>query len=515
MKKLAAEKIWLIVIVALSLAKLCRLNGGVILAEPDERIYLEAAGSLGGDHSFFPYLSGIPFFYGLPLHTYLIWFLLKFFPQGYLASRLVSVLSALFLTGAFWHYARQQFGSRAGRWVVLFLSLCPFAIFYSRVGVIEMLVTALGFASWMAFDHGLRSRNRKHLFMGGVLLGLAVLCKYTALVFGVVEGVMLGVRIGQELLTGRERSLPARIGEAWRKYRLAAASLALSVALVVPVAFAFYYHSPSYFAVQTKKSLGLFDDFWRNFGGTPEGFGRYASLAPWWVGWPILILGLVGGVWLLVKEWRRRWSLLLVFGLYAWLAVTRAPFSPRYFFPVVPFLCLFAGIGLDKAQTFLERRRLFLFPFIFSLSSFALVLPGSWTAFQATQHRLVEEVGQYIYSQSGPNAWIFSNFWPNYFGQAAQSERATWLANSVWETGAFVDTERSALEILEQEGGWVVFEELYSTTLVHPPERTEAWQVIRDNYQPVKVIGDSAPNFPEFPVSYNQTEIYHLPSKAE
>lgn len=501
-------KLSLTILLLLSLFKFWQLNGGVILAEPDERIYLEAAKSLS--RSPFPYLSGIPFFYGLPLHTYLIFLLSKVFPDGYMAGRVLSVLASLGLTMVIYHHVRWKFGKKSALWSALFFLLCPFAIFYSRVGIIEMTVAAFSIGSLFAFDYGLTTNNRRHLFLAGLLLGAAVLCKYTALVVGVVEAAMVGVKAMEVIREERGN---------WRRWVkklpwLAVGALILAAGMVLPVAWAFYQHSPMYFKVQTKKSLGLYDDFWKNFGGEPSGIGLYASLIPWWVSWPILVLGILGVIWVMGKDWRRSWPLLLTFGLFAWQIFTRAPFNIRYFFPLVPFLCIFSGVGLSLLRGFFARCKFpsYLF-FLFSIFYFLLILPSSFIALQATNHHLVEEVGGYIYSQAGPNAWIFSNYWPNYFGQAARSERATWLANSAWETGAFVQTDRSALEILDKEGGWVVFEDLYSQTLVHPPERTEAWRVIREEYQPVKIIEDRSPNFPQFPSSKNRATIYKIPAK--
>lgn len=485
------------VLLIFSSFKLFVLNGGVILAEPDERLYSEAAQSL--QRSPLPDLAGIPQFYNLPLYPYLVSVFLKLFPSGYLAPRMISVLSSLLLTGALYLYARWKFKAQAGFLAALLFIVCPFALFYSRVGVVEVPVISFAISSLFLFDYGLTTNSRKSLLWAGVLLGAAVLCKYTALVVGVVETMMVGVRVVEVI---REKK-----GEkgAWRKKLPWAAvfSLFLGALLVLPVAFVCYRHSPMHFKVQTKKSLGIFDDFWQNFGGVPSGIGQYYSLIPWWVSWPILILGGIGVIWVIGKDLKRSWPLLLTFGLFAWQIFTRAPFNIRYFFPLVPFLCLFAGILVSKLK----------FSLLFSLCSLLLIFPTSMTAFKSTQHWLVEDAGDYILSQSGPNAWIFSNFWPNYFGQAAHSERATWLANSAWETGAFVKTDQSALEILAKEGGWVVFEDLYSQTLAHPPERTEAWKVIKEKYQPVRIIEDNSPNFPQSRIPQNKAIIYKVTGK--
>ncbi|MDP2874007.1 MAG: glycosyltransferase family 39 protein, partial [bacterium] len=160
-------KFSLLLLLLLSLFKFWQLNGGVILAEPDERIYLEAAKSLS--RSPFPYLSGIPFFYGLPLHTYLVFLLSKVFPDGYVAGRLLSVLASLGLTAAIYYHVRWKFGQKAAFWSALFFIFCPLSIFYSRVGIIEMTVAAFSIGSLFAFDYGLTTNNRKHLFLGGFL----------------------------------------------------------------------------------------------------------------------------------------------------------------------------------------------------------------------------------------------------------------------------------------------------------------------------------------------------------
>ena len=125
-----------------------------------------------------------------------------------------------------------------------------------------------------------------------------------------------------------------------------------------------------------------------------------------------------------------------------------------------------------------------------------------------------EDEAAFVREQSEESEpWIFANYWPNYFGEAAGSARATWLADSAWEASAYIPgIEQSPLEILETVGGWVVLESryAYSPMFITPASRTAAWQFIQKRYEPAVEILDFAPNFPHFRENENKILIYRV-----
>jgi len=50
----------------------------------------------------------------------------------------------------------------------------------------------------------------------------------------------------------------------------------------------------------------------------------------------------------------------------------------------------------------------------------------------------------------------------------------------------------------------------YSKMFISPPARANAWQKIRDQYEPVAVMEDHSPNFPHFKTSLNKAGVYQI-----
>ncbi|MCG2685871.1 hypothetical protein L6258_00685, partial [Candidatus Parcubacteria bacterium] len=202
--------------------------------------------------------------------------------------------------------------------------------------------------------------------------------------------------------------------------------------------------------------------------------------------------------------------------------VTRKPFYPRYFFPVLPFLSIAAGVGISTLSEFMANcikkahpASVTMFRNIRTLIVLVVVAgmaPTAWEALQATDPHLIEEVTRYIHERSvQDNPYVFSNWWPNIVGQAVGTEHFSWLAESGEEIEAFLEgEERSALEILEQAGGWVVLEEEYSRRLISPAkDRASAVELVRERFEPVKIVTDIGSNFPYFRGG-NQILIYRF-----
>jgi len=266
-----------------------------------------------------------------------------------------------------------------------------------------------------------------------------------------------------------------------------------------PLAFIIYRHEPFFFRQQLTSVLG---------GQT--GFGFYFSyLEPFvsWLTWPVAVLALIGiyFVWI-KKDWRLR-PFLGYFLFTSYFVFTRDELVPRYFLILVPFISVFAGVAFN----YLSDQKRYLGTVTALLLS-VLMVPKSYEAFRATQHHVLESAGQFIRERNTDDRWVFSNYWPPQVGFAAGTSKATWLANCEWETRAFADPPagKSALNILSEEGGFVVLEGIYSARLVNPACRTEAWDFIRQNYEPVKIFTDSSPNFPFTSRPQNKLEVYEI-----
>ncbi len=167
------------------------------------------------------------------------------------------------------------------------------------------------------------------LAWGAVFLGLAASTKYNLGIF--VAAQVLAVVLG-----------PAGAARA----RQLAGSLALTgLAFVAGTPFA----------------LLDWPSFWRDLSferahfaaghGQDLGWGWVHHLSfslPYGLGWPLLLAGLGGCVWL---GWRRRpMDLVLLGGILAYYAVAGSGklVFPRYMLPLVPLLCLSAAVGLEE-----------------------------------------------------------------------------------------------------------------------------------------------------------------------
>ncbi|MGH9657531.1 MAG: ArnT family glycosyltransferase [Bryobacteraceae bacterium] len=163
------------------------------------------------------------------------------FEKVYAAGRAFSVLAGLASIAVVFLLARDLVGPRAGLAAAALLAVSPVHLLASTQVRVDITMTLwLAWGAWMAL-HG-------RLFGAGVLLGLAVVTKYSAL-FAVaplvgaiwwrrrqlgplVAGLLAGVLAGQPTLLTRAGAMWDQIHEAWRanlqapaEFRLAAGEL--------------------------------------------------------------------------------------------------------------------------------------------------------------------------------------------------------------------------------------------------------------------------------------------------
>ena len=492
MKKFFAnrkEVIFVLILVLLSLVKFYQLEGGLLLGEPDEHTYALLTENL--KNSPFLQVDGRGWYYGLPLYFYLSYLVSFLAPVRFLALRLVSFLASAALTFGIYLFVKEKVSKKAAFFSSLVFILSPLSIFYSRLGLIEMTVVTFILLFLFSFERAFGKRSKKLAVISGVFLGSAVLTKYTALPFLVIPVLYL-LRSTLKLNWGKSL-------EYLRLDLIPTLTLAVAFLTCAPLGFVIYRHEPFFFRQQLSSVLG---------GQT--GFGFYPSyLWPFfsWLTWPVAVLALMGiyFVWT-KKEWRLK-SLLGYFLFTSYFIFTRDALVPRYFLVLVPFVSIFAGI----AFAYLNDRSKYLGAAV-ALLLLVVMVPKSYEAFRATKHTVLEEIGQFIKERNVEDRWVFSNYWPPQVGFAVGTSKATWLANCAWETQAFADPPagKSSLDILSEEGGFVVLEEIYSGKLINPTCRTEAWDFIRQNYQPTKVFVDTSPNFPSSPQPQNKLEVYEI-----
>lgn len=512
--KVGRDFLILLLLLLISCFKLYRINGGLVLGEPDEFTHAELARNF--HQSPWPYAEnyGGPWYFELPLFPFLgFLFSFIFRDQYYLSLRLVSWLASVFLVWGLYLYLKYKLNGKVGLAAALVFLFSPLAVYYSRLGVLEMAVFSFASLFLFTIDFALAKKSWPASAASGFFLGLALLAKYSAFIFVALLGVCFLYSLVGENFKGWR---PSNWKKKFAEKEAIVLNLYLTTAAVIffvtvfPVAFVLRQHDPYHFKHHLLTNLGQIRDFWWTRGRELSVLSYLPDL-PFWFTWPVIFLSLFG-LFYALKNWRSFRLLLAGFFLTAVFVLPRTPFYPRYSFSLIPFLSVFSAFGLW--EVFLRFKSRFNLPFSLCLLLFVLLLlPSAGEALLATRHRLVEDVGVYIKNQREENPWVFANYWPIFFGQAAGSEKATWLADSVWEAKAFVpDASKPPLEILVQEGGFVVLEKLYATSpiFVHPESRLKAFRFVENSLNPQKVIVDPSPNFPHFRESYNEAKVYRV-----
>ena len=171
--------LYVAIILVISLLKLYKINGGVILGEPDETMYVDLVRNLS--KSVFPEYNGMGWYYGLPLYLYLGYALNFIFQNKLLTLRIISFLFSTILAVEIFFYLRNKISQFNAFLSALIFIIIPLSMFYSRIALIDMMLAALALTSIFVFDLGQSTSTRKLSVLSGLFLGLAILTKYTAL----------------------------------------------------------------------------------------------------------------------------------------------------------------------------------------------------------------------------------------------------------------------------------------------------------------------------------------------
>lgn len=508
MRKLLEKRAdWFLVGLLLILVSLrfVGLAGGLVLGEPDEFIHQSVVDNFR--RSLWPEYGGVPWFFQMPVYPLFGFWLSPIFSQKYVALRLVSVVASLLLILGTYLFFRYRFSRRRGFLAALLLTLSPFSIYISRLALLDSTAIAFGLLSVYAFEVAWQQRSKKWSIFSGLLLTVALMTKYTALIF------FLPLPIFWFYSLIKENWSDFRRGNSIKLDLISTLTILVVLFLTWPVLYLMRQHEPYFFKLQTLTSLGFIRDFWRIKGGELNILVHLGNM-PWWLTWPILILFPFGLLILLGREIKRlpAFSLSLLITLI--IVLPFRPFYPRYFYPLVPFIAILSASALDRLMSKLVVWQ----RCILCLLTVALMWPTAWEAFRSTQHTLIERAGSYVADRSqeflaDAKPWLLTNYWPNIVGAAAQNDRSTWLTTSPWDASAFVPgVKESPLNLLEKEGGFVLLEELYSHSkmFIHPPQRSESWAEVERRYRPVSIIRDDSPNFPHFLDKSNQVAIYRV-----
>jgi len=418
-------------------------------------------------------------------------------------ARMPGVLLGLVLCLYAWRWARLAFGEAAGLAALSLVALNPNLIAHAAVASNDFAVVVFGFAACHHAARWLETGRRTSLLFAGLTLGLAIGCKFTALVLLPVLGLIAlaaAVRRRRPALLGEALlALFAALGVLWLLYGGEARTLEEaanhprfaadgesgrafeSPALEHTLHAVFGAHTPVPLLTLLRgidENIANADKghstFWRGENGVEGSAGFYVG--SWLIKNPeaftlLLLLG--------VLAWRRTWrggateALLLLYPVLVLLVFTRgqAQLGFKYALPVVPFFAVFAARWLAAppgAAPRCSRRQ--------ALAAAALVL-------------LASLVVQLWIGDKGPWRWSHAVPWvaPLVVAGLAAGARAGADGRVPLAGPGFALLLWAAVASLARQPDDLV----YFNEWVGGPENGTTWSVVGDDFgQDTKLLGE-------------------------
>jgi len=513
-KIVVPENLFIALILLINLIKILKLDGGFVLGEPDERNYVDVVRNLRS--SPYPQFDGTPFLHSLPLFHYLALPLSFIFPVQYLAVRLVSWLASLLLALVIYWYLKEKFATITGLAGALVFSMLPLSVFYSRLGLLESLLSFFVIAFIFSFDKAVSGKSEKWAAISGTFLAAAVLTKYTALPF-IVLPVIIFTFIALRQLQNKGIRFLLSVKEWYRLAKIQAVILLTSFFVVFPPIILIYSHDPLEFRTQLRYIL--------SFGQDKTTFAALKLLLPnlsEYLSWPILILFILGVAYLFFSlRIKKIWIFFVGFLLIAFFVLRANLIGPRYFMILTPFIAVFAGICLGKILEVMGSKVWWSTPLVL-ISIVNLIFPSSWLAIKSTNHTIVEQVGDFV-RQQRKDEWVFSNYWASAFVDPIGTYKITWLSGGLADSTSYSGKKGSLYEKIDvpslnkimREGGFVILEENYSADLINSSARESAMSPIKGLHQPIKIFEDWQPNYPFHKKIPNKISVYKILPQGE
>ena len=298
------------------------------------------------------------------------------------AGTLPFLLAAILLV---WAWTRQLFGHRAALAAVLLFTNLPPVLAHAGLATTDMAVTATVFGALLVFINWLERPSWFWSCLLGAAVALAVLCKFSALVFLPACGLAILTLRGlwpkrSEIGPGPaayRRSVGLLISLAlgfliiWGAYRFSVGQVSSAEHRPHPIidrvlGATGILHDSAYFVVESKVPApelfrGSLEVGWKNARGFDSYLmGRIYPYGRWYffpvallVKTPIafLILAVIGGAALIRGAWRRndyRWVAPLVAAIAVLLVVlpSNLNYGVRHILPIYPLLAIVAGVGV-------------------------------------------------------------------------------------------------------------------------------------------------------------------------
>ncbi len=462
----------------------------------------------------------IPFFEILAV---LVSFIVKdsVFPRTFLDIRLVSVVTSAFVTWVIWRYLKNKVGEREAFFGAFLFILTPLSLFYSRYGGREMLLILFSFLFYVSWESMRKSPTKLFpILKTGLLLGLSIYAKLTAFIFLAIPLFYFVISFLNEakfIKTGfNSFKLSLGVNQKWFK-EAKANFLTVSVAsLMVFLAFLpFALINKQFF--KDRLYLVLFSHSTGSIFDKIQVLNTYITKPVYWLTLTVVLLIILGVIWIW-KDGLKKWQDLTFFTLLtlAFLAANEA--RARYFAISLPFLTIFAALGLgflvDLVKARVKLRKLGIFV---PLIVFLTILPSSYVALESTNHSGFEQAVK-ILKEKQDGRLVFSSYWPpiiQYISGLPVVRLTDRIEDASRDSGEYPKFSPNVAlpptQILETvEGGWV---------LVHEPidrdeftERKRAISYVVGNYDYFAKITDGKPNFPETNTPYT---IYLFDTKVK